>query len=138
MQSTTPTLLHHLFAAPERWILCSIRIAWLTYLVTSAIPHLCSNHDHRQAMPHGETWHPNLKMKPSEQSTLRLPLFLSHYVNDRNYRGVRQVLSCSMMVTEEPLRSGFTVPFHLPYRSIPNRLLLIRPVLLLMTGSPLT
>lgn len=33
-----------------------------------AIPHSCSNHDH-QAMPHGETWHPNLKMKPSEQSS---------------------------------------------------------------------
>lgn len=33
-----------------------------------ANPHLCSNHDH-QATPHGETWHPNLKMKPSEQSS---------------------------------------------------------------------
>jgi hypothetical protein len=65
------------------------------------------------------------------------PFFL-HYVNDRNYRGVRQALSCSMMVTEEPLRSGFTVPFHLPYRSVPNRLLLMHLALLLMTGSPLT
>lgn len=33
-----------------------------------ATPHLCLNHDH-QAMPHGETWHPNLKTKPSEQSS---------------------------------------------------------------------
>lgn len=39
-----------------------------TYLLRKATPHLCLNHGH-QATPHGETWHPNLKMKPSEQSS---------------------------------------------------------------------
>lgn len=42
---------------------------FITYLLRlKATPPLYSNPGH-QATPHGETWHPNLKMKPSEQSS---------------------------------------------------------------------
>lgn len=68
-----PRLVHGIQGAYKLMVVSTCNPLLQRFFITcllrrKATPHLCSNHGH-QATPHGETWHPNLKMKPSEQSS---------------------------------------------------------------------